>query len=383
MVENSSKKPKYLIQILVDQASPKWFFYWIDLGIAPNISKYILGEKTKDNTYSKATISRNIVTGYPSTSANTHVSIITGSYARKNNLTYTIFWDLLGKVPKFVNVERASLKALKEINSFRINPLCKTLFEHTKDSASFHMIHRGARVKMFTLKTILFKFLPLLVKVKRLMKEGDEGPFENPEFWRAFLRKNISSFLKKAQKQKKFPLATFIVHLLTDESAHRAGFNSEKYKQALMVLDYIIECLVEGIDIKKEKKEEITHFQGLKELGLLENIIWNFCTDHAGREVFRDKFVFINSLARVDLGLNLIDGEDKEYEVYIKSLKGNLSKINAFTITSRELWHSWFRIQQIEKLKDYTRFQNENYFRNLTPKLHQTKNIPIQTKWIS
>ena len=100
MVENSTKNKKHLIQILIDHASPDAFFGWVDKGIAPHVSKYILGEKTEQNTYSNAAISRYIVTGYPSTSANTHVSIITGSYARKNNLTYTNFWDLLGKAPK-------------------------------------------------------------------------------------------------------------------------------------------------------------------------------------------------------------------------------------------------------------------------------------------
>ena len=94
MVKKNNIKPRYLIQILVDHASPDAFFGWIDKGIAPHISKYILGEKTEKNTYSNATISRNIVTGYPSTSANTHVSIITGSYARKNNLVYTIYYNL-------------------------------------------------------------------------------------------------------------------------------------------------------------------------------------------------------------------------------------------------------------------------------------------------
>ena len=157
MSENTEKPQKHLIQILVDHASPEAFFGWIDKGVTPHISKYILGAKKEDGTYANATISRNIVTGYPSTSANSHTSILTGSYARKNNLIHTTYWDMLGKVPKFHDTEKISLKGLKEMNYLHINPLCKTLFEYTDNSASFHALNRGAS----------FIVLPTLPRVRQ------------------------------------------------------------------------------------------------------------------------------------------------------------------------------------------------------------------------
>ncbi len=45
---------KFLITFLVDHASPEVFFRMIDEGNAPYVSKYILGDKTPQNTYSKA-----------------------------------------------------------------------------------------------------------------------------------------------------------------------------------------------------------------------------------------------------------------------------------------------------------------------------------------
>ena len=81
MEEN--KKPdqeKHLFAFLLDHATPSFFFDYVDKGMAPHVSKYILGEKTKDNTYSNATISRHVVTGFPTSSANSHTSILTGSF---------------------------------------------------------------------------------------------------------------------------------------------------------------------------------------------------------------------------------------------------------------------------------------------------------------
>ena len=115
MVQNDNPDSKYLIQILVDHVSPDAFFGLIDKGVAPHISKYILGEKNSNNTYSNAAISRNIVTGYPSTSANSHTSIITGSYAGKNNLLYTTYWNLTGKKPDYVDTEKISVGIIKDL----------------------------------------------------------------------------------------------------------------------------------------------------------------------------------------------------------------------------------------------------------------------------
>ena len=359
---------RYIIQILVDQASPEAFFGWMDKGIAPHISKYILGEKTAQGTYSKATICRNLITGYPSTSANSHTSIITGSYAGKNNLLYTTFWNVRAKKPEYVNTEKISLSGLKDMNRKHINPACKTLFEYMDDSASFHAIHRGATYKLLTLRSIIFKFLPLLLKVKRSHGSEGEEPTALPQFWKKLFEDNIISYLTRIQEKAEMPEATFIVYLFSDSMGHKYGFQSEEYRTAIELLDYFIQCIVEGMEDKKGN-----HIPGVKELGYLDSIIWNFCTDHAARPVERDKFVMVNSLARIDLGLDLIDGENDNLKKILKRVKKNYAQINGFSNVGGELWHGWFGGPYGTSREDFARFYGENYFRNLQPKLKDAK----------
>jgi len=371
MSENAEKPQKHLIQILVDHASPEAFFGWVDKGIAPHISKYVLGSKNKDGTYANATISRNIVTGYPSTSANSHTSILTGSFARKSNLTHTCYWDLTGKVPKYNDTEKISLKGLKEMNFKHINPQVKTLFEYTDNSASFHALNRGATYRLLTTKTILFKFLPLLLKLKKThSKEGVE-PYAMPEFWYALFRDNISRFLKRIKEQNDVPKVTFIVYLYSDDIAHKYGFDSEQYKIAMQLADYLVKCIVEGL---KDKKGLFV--KGIKELGYLDSVIWNICTDHAGRRVYRDKFVFINSLLRIEKNLNIIDGEMDDISEILKNNKKDLSKINAFSEIAGENYHCWFGGPEGIKTREFRRFYGEDFFRSIPPKLNKA-NLPV------
>lgn len=368
MAINTEKSPKHLIQILVDHASPEAFFGWIDKGIAPHISKYILGEKNKDGTYANATISRNIVTGYPSTSANSHTSILTGSYARKNNLVHTTYWDFTGKVPRFRDTEKISLKGLKEMNTLHINPLCKTLFEYTDNSASFHALNRGASYKLLNTRAILFKFLPLLLKIKKT--HGSEGiePYSHPEFWKALFKDNIADFLRKIGEDKNIPIATFIVYLYSDDMGHKYGFNSEQYKVAMEILDLLVQGIVEGMEDKKGD-----FVPGLKELGYLDSVVWSIVTDHAARRVYRDKLVFINSLANIEQDLNIVDGELENIKDFIKGNQKEFSKVNGFSEIADEVWHCWLGGPEGKKPIDFRRFYGEEYIRKIIPKANQNK----------
>lgn len=362
MVEQAQSDKKHVIQILVDQTSPEAFFGWIDKGVAPNIQQYILGNKQKDGTYAKATISRNIVTGYPSTSANSHTSIITGSYARKNDLLYTTYWDLTGKRPKYTDVERMALSALKEMNTKHMNPHCKTFFEHVEDSASFHAIYRGASFRLFTTKTIIFKFLPLLLKLKRKSKNHDLDPLEMPEFWKIIIDAYVVKFLERIHETGKMPDACFIVFLLSDALGHKFGFNSEQYEEAIAFLDYMIGTIIHGLPDKKGN-----HVAGLKETGLLDNIIWNFCTDHAGRRVYPDKFIFINSIAVKHVPLRLIEGETPDADKMLKKMKKDYTKLDGFSIVGGELWHCWLRGKNGGTIDQFRKFHGEEQFRNYIP----------------
>ncbi|MBD3354253.1 MAG: hypothetical protein GF364_22415 [Candidatus Lokiarchaeota archaeon] len=370
MSKNPNTK-KHLITFLLDHVSPEAFFQLIDEGIAPHVSKYILGDKIPETkAYSNATISRNIITGFPSTSANTHTSILTGSFGGKNNLGLGAYWNLLEDKPKFIKTDSIGLFSIKKFNVEYVNNYCKTLFEYIPDSASYHVLNRGAKYKEFTTKSLIFTYLPLLIKMKRKDEPGRVSPISRPELWKDLFRKNIGSLLRRIQESH-MPRAIYIVFLLTDENGHRYGFDSPEYKEAVKIVDLFVEGLVEGVQINKKRKTA-----GLKDLGLLDSIVWNFHTDHAGRKINRDKFVMVNRLLEVELGLNFIQGdEDKEAQKKMKKEIKDLSNINAFTCVNSELYNGWF-CSDIDKIGsndqkgsiDYIKFYGEATFRNLIPK---------------
>jgi type I phosphodiesterase/nucleotide pyrophosphatase len=359
--EKSDKYDKYLISFLVDHASPRSFFDLIDDGEAPSVSKYILGEKTKDNLYSKASISRNFVTGYPSTSANTHVSIMTGSYAGKNNLLYATFWDLSGKKPVYIDTEEISVSLLSDLNEKFINKHSKLLFEYIPDSASFHAINRGARFKLLTTKALLTKFLPLLLKMKSKDDPGGVNPMAKPDLWRNVFMSNIGDFLKRIKLENSMPKASFIVFLLTDENAHKFGFDSKKYREAVKILDFFVESIVEGVETPKG------HIDGLKEMGYLDSVVWNINTDHAGRKVNRDKLIFLRENIEVELGLRIIGGEENKVDKTFKKLKKDVSKVNAFATVGSEIFHCWFADSNKGDLSSFNYFHPEKNYRSIKP----------------
>ncbi|MGV9198934.1 MAG: alkaline phosphatase family protein [Promethearchaeia archaeon] len=362
---------KYLIQFLVDHTSPDVFFDIVDRGLTPHLTKYVLGNKSESGTYKKASISRHLVTGYPSTSANSHTSLLTGCWAGKNDMLHTQYWDFREKTPEFVNVEEMSISALRAMNKDRIYPECKTLFEHTNKSASFHAINRGADVKLLKLTTILFRFLPLLWKIKR-KSHTDQSPINSPQFWRSFFNQNIVKFLQKIDKPSDFPQATFIVFLLSDGNAHKYGFDSEEYEESIQLLDYFIKCLVEGLEDKKGN-----YIPGLKDLGIYEDIIWNICTDHAGRPIDPSKYVFIDTITDKRLKLNIIENENEEKEDSIDDLNGDLSSIDAFTVCASEQWHCWFGGPEGNQSEDFRKFYGTPYFQNYKRKAGENDSIDL------
>ncbi|MHA1372249.1 MAG: alkaline phosphatase family protein, partial [Promethearchaeota archaeon] len=353
------------ICFLIDQVSPNVFFRLIDDGIAPNVVKYILGDKLDGERYSNATISRNIVTGFPSTSANSHTTLLTGSFAGRTDLLDTCFWVLDGRKPKFRDTEAISLSLLKKMNEQYINPDCKMMFEYAESSASFHALNRGANFKLLTQKSLITKFLPLLLKLKKKVSDpASPSPFGTPEFWKTIFKDNLSIFLKKAKNEGKLPEITFIVFLLTDENGHKFGYESRQYREALSVLDFFVKCLVEGFHDKKKKR-----IPGLKELGLLDSVVWCMCTDHAARKVNRDKFVMINSLIEWDLNLRLLEGRETKYNIdTLINLGNRLDQINAFTHVDGELFLCWFGNANGDGVKGFSRFHSEDFFRKIQTK---------------
>jgi predicted AlkP superfamily pyrophosphatase or phosphodiesterase len=360
-VTESPKKERTVITFLVDHASPDAFFNLIDQNNAPYVTKYILGEKMANGAYSKAAICKNVVTGFPSTSANTHVSIMTGDYARKNDLLYTYYWNLLKKKPEYIDTDEITFSLLYKLNFFYINPACKTYFEYFKTSASFHAINRGATFRMLTTWKLLTKFLPMLISLMTKDDPNGVNPIARPEIWREYFLSNIGEFLTKI-KREGIPQGNFIVFLLSDENAHKYGFDSEQYKESVQVLDFFVQSIVEGV---KDTKGQF--YPGLKDMGYADDVVWCICTDHAGRQVHRDKLVFINEMIDIECGLTLLEGlNDKRQRILIKMHK-NYNKLTAFTNVGAEFWQAWFGGGKKKTIADYRRFYHEDHYRALPP----------------
>jgi len=361
---------KYLFMLLLDHCHPDFFFNIIDQGLAPNISKYILGKKLEQlDAYSNATICKNVVTGFPSTSANMHTSILTGTVGGKNNIFQYAYWNFFGKKPKIIRTDDLKITTIKKFNNNYLNPNTKLIFEFFKTSSSYHVINRGAKWKMFTLKTIIFNYLPLLINLQKKDEPGRLSPLARPELWKKMLLKNIGKFLLKVKKEY-LPEVNYLVFLLTDENAHRFGYNSTQYKEAIQIIDLYIKSLVEGIDLKDGR-----HIDGLEELGYFENIIWNIHTDHSGRPIERHKYISINRYLEAEFGLKLIEGPGNKTKPEKRMIKKSynlksIQNINAYSVCSGELWTGWFRDSNLNSqtnLEQFIKFHGEKLFRNLKP----------------
>ena len=349
--------------ILFDHASPESFFGNINPQRTPYISKYILGVE-KDNTYSKATICRNMVTGFPSTSANSHLTLITGGYQGKSGLLYQFWWDLTGDIPHYEDVNRIKISMVKKFNMEYISKDVKLLFDYCPDSASFHAIHRGAKYKTFRMRSIIFNFLPILFKLKKKSDPNSPPMLADPIVWKTLLKKNLKKFLKRAKNKGELPEVSFFLFLLSDETAHKYGFNSPEYRESLDVLDFFIKMLVEGLDVGKKKK----HIPGLKELGIIDTVNWVITTDHAGRESHRDRRKPINEIIKYDLGLACLEGKKNNFDDYLKKIDYRYEELNAFVVISGGLYFGWFSGPDGVNLSHFNQFYGEKYFRAILPR---------------
>ncbi|MHA1847746.1 MAG: alkaline phosphatase family protein, partial [Promethearchaeota archaeon] len=371
----------FLICFLIDQVTPDVFFNYIDDGSLPNVLKYIVGKKKNGNVRENCVTSSSIVTSFPSTSANCHVTLLTGCDAGRTHILDTCFWIFDDGKPEFRDTGKITFSLLKDMNEKFINREVKTIFEHSTNSASFHAINRGAKVKLLNTRSLITKFLPLFLKLKKKKTDPSvASPFGSPEFWKKIFKDNLGKYLLNVKKSGNMPEITFIVFLLTDENGHKFGFKSHQYLEALQVFDFFVKSLVEGFSLDGEQEGENDnepskgrkkHVPGLKELNLMDRVTWCTCTDHASRPVFNEKQVFINSIVEWALGLRLLEGKEEQINKSLEKLGGDFTRINAFTQVDGELWLCWFgegRRDPGTNQLDFSKFHGEGYFRNLCPK---------------
>lgn len=351
MTAVSSKTPKIqknLMMFLFDDCYHDLFYQLADQGRCPHILKYILGNKQTDGTYANATICKNMITGFPSSSTNSHISLLSGTYARKNNILAAEFWDMTSSRPIPRNLVHTSMKNLRLWNTI-MNPACKLLFEHVPNSAAFHAVSRGARVKFVNPRNIL-RYLPEYIRMKKHKLHSISA---DPEFWKFLARNNIPQYLAHAQSGE-LPQASFIVFLLSDEMAHYEGFNSDYYAKSLEILDYFVQLTVEGYTDPKGN-----HVKGIQELGLFEQMLWCICTDHGSRPVIPDNHYVINQISSMELGWSTVEPWESPIN---QPWKGKYSNIDAFTAVSGGFISYWYGGPTATQLKEYYTFYPESFF---------------------
>jgi predicted AlkP superfamily pyrophosphatase or phosphodiesterase len=348
---------------LLDHISPDEFFAIVDSGEAPHVTKYILGNRQADGTYSNAAISRQFAAAFPSTSANSHPCLMTGCYGGKNKLFVGNYWNMLGEKPVYTNTDKLTLNGFKKYYREYLNPTTKTLFEHIPHSVSYHVFNRGAEYKLFSIGRIATDFIPLFIKMNKEKEPGHIPPIANPELWTTLFNKHIGKMLQHVKVTGDLYHATFVAFLLTDQNGHKFGFGSPEYRKAVHVMDDCIRMMVEGTTDTKGN-----HIEGLKELGFLDKIIWCLFSDHAGRPIPKDKYIMIDTVLEGDLGLEIVEGDDAAAD--LERLNGKLKDADMFSSLASELMCYWSvpDFDRPIKAYDFTPFYGETHFRHMHPK---------------
>ncbi len=306
---------KYVFNLLLDNCFGENLFRYADEGKIPFIKKYLLGKKLDDGCYERAVISRNSVCPFPSSSANGHTTLITGSYNGKSGVLNSSYWDLYMKngIPKHKQLDKVKVKAIK-IWETEISENTKTIFEYINDTASYHLLSRGADVR-FVNKKLVLKMLPTYLRLKI---KGTNNLMDDREFWRLLLNKLIKENMKQLNK-KGLPKYSFLLHLPTDGMAHHFGYDSPEYFEGLQFLDEILGTLIEGIDDKKGN-----HYSGLIEMGIFDKTMFVIMSDHASKPFEQSKLFDMAEYLRNNSAINILDSHIRNYSRKIKKKNSNL-----------------------------------------------------------
>src|SRR5271157_4991533 len=273
-------KCKHVVAILIDNTSGEKFLEFLNQGLFPNLKKYVLD---------RGSFCQHSICKFPSSSANGHTTLATGLFQSKSGVLNAAWWDTAGKVPVPYKVDSINVSTIylwdKIIKA-------KTMFEWipNKDSASFHTIKRGAGFKFFQMRTLI-KYIGVFLKMKF---GGVEAVTSKKGVFETLILNVFKKYVKDLQAKKKFPMLTFLLFLPTDDKAHKFGHDSEEYKEAISLVEYLVGALVDGFD------EKGRHVPGIKELGYFDSTAIVLFADHSSKPFGRENTVDMVTKLKVD-----------------------------------------------------------------------------------
>ncbi len=265
----------FVIAMLLDNVRGTKFMEILEKGELPNIKEYIFDK----NSCAYTTHSMSV---FPSSSSNGHTTLTTGCYAGKSGVINAAYWIIPDHgVPERAKIDDISVKALKLWDEIIT---AKTMFEHVPsgNTASFHIIKRGAKIKFFKLSK-LAKYAFLFLKMKR--KGVDSVARANTELFRNIMKNQVCNYLKRIGKHpEEMPEINFILFLPSDLAAHFYGYDSPEYLDSLKLADELVEIFVKGFTDEKGRT-----YPGFIGLGMLDSVVWALFSDHASKPFQQDQ----------------------------------------------------------------------------------------------
>ncbi len=274
------QKCKHIVAILIDNTNGEKFLSQLRAGKYPSLKEHILD---------RGSFSEHSICQFPSSSANGHTTLTTGTFQSKHGVLNATYWDQDKTKLMAHKIDLINLGIIKLWDRIITT---KTMFEYipNKDSASFHVIKRGAGLRFFELKS-LARYMPLFLKLKF---KGVEAVSKKSGFLEDALMSIFKKYVQGFKKGKKFYQLTFILHLPTDLKAHKFGHDSEEYYEATKLVDGMVRILVNGFD------RDGIHYPGIKDMGIYDQTAFALFADHSSKPFSQEKKLDLIKLLKQD-----------------------------------------------------------------------------------
>ncbi|MHA1733757.1 MAG: alkaline phosphatase family protein [Promethearchaeota archaeon] len=262
-----------VIAMLLDNVRGTKLVEILERGDLPFIKEYV---------FDRGTHTTHSMSVFPSSSSNGHTTLTTGCYAGKSGILNAAYWIVPDHgIPTRSKIDEISVKTLKLWDDII---KARTMFEYVPggNTASFHVIKRGAKIKFFKISK-LARYVFLIYRMKR--KGVDNVARANTELFRNIMRDQVMKYMKKIGKRPAdVPNLNFILFLPSDLAAHFYGYDSPEYLDSLKLADELVEIFVKGFDDKNGR-----HHPGFEELGMLDRIVWSLFSDHASKPFSQER----------------------------------------------------------------------------------------------
>lgn len=231
-------KINHVILCVIDDVRSKHFFDFIDKGLLPNFKKLM-----ENGLYSK-----NCITGFPSITYPTQISITTGTYTgdyRKELCHGIPLTNWMGRetTPPTIRDYTAKNMQIYKLNE-DIGTNCRSILEMVGDenTASIsQFLSKGAKYFFPERKTKLAMYYLILMYLrKRIMIRANS----------IIGQKLLECFKtpKKCFDINEAPTASLLTFISSDLLMHAYGFDSKIYKLNLLHIDKVIGNLIKNLD---------------------------------------------------------------------------------------------------------------------------------------